>query len=205
MAQIFLCAAFTTLLLVLHRDGTYIPLCILQNSATCIPRQWRGFSRALRTSPTVIHEHFCFARAQFKLLLTLVRSLDAQSSFVNGYHFLVIPETSFLSLVVDWCYFTCCLYLGVTICHFLSYLWIHTCFVVVFALLGFSVPTSFLDLDGCFCYLFELRLIVYVDIKIISNFWTPCVSLFQTFGICVSPHIPYNTYITHGSLASIES
>ena len=77
MAQIFLCAAFTTLLLVLHRDGTYLPLCILQNSATCIPRQWRGFSRALRTSPTVIHEHFCFARAQFKLLLTLVRSLDA--------------------------------------------------------------------------------------------------------------------------------
>ena len=132
-------------------------------------------------------------------------SLSVLSYLVSWYHSIMVLESSLLTLVADWFYFTCCLYLGVTIRHFLSYSWIRTCFVVVFAQLGFAVPVSFLDLDGCFCYSFELPLIVYVDIKIISNFWTPCVSLFQTFGICVSPHIPYNTYITHGSLTSIES
>ena len=132
-------------------------------------------------------------------------SLSVLSYLVSWYHSIMVLESSLLTLVADWFYFTCCLYLGVTIRHFLSYSWIRTCFVVVFAQLGFAVPVSFLDLDGCFCYSFELPLIVYVDIKIISNFWTPCVSLFQTFGICVYPHILYNLQITPESWTSIVS
>ena len=117
----------------------------------------------------------------------------------------MVPESSFLNPVADWCYFTCCLYLGVTICHFFSYLWIRTCFFMVFTFLFFAIPISFLDLDGCFYYFYELCLIFYVEIKIISIVWTPSISLFQTFGICVSPHIPYNPQTTPGTITSVVS
>ena len=135
---------YTLLILVFHGDGTYLPLCIMNNYATCIPQRLHIFSCALWKSPTVLH-------AQWKLLPTLIRYLSVLSSIVSWYHLLVFPGSSFLNIVADWWRFTCCLYLGVTICHFLSYLCIRTCFLVVFTLLGFAVPTSFLDLYGCFC------------------------------------------------------
>ena len=91
------CALYTSLILVFHGDGTYLPLCILNNSATCIPQRWHIFSCALCTSPTVLY-------AQCKLLRTLIRSLGVWYSIVSWYHLLVVPESSFLTLVADWCY-----------------------------------------------------------------------------------------------------
>ena len=64
---------------------------------------------------------------------------------------------------------------------------------MVFALLVFFL----------FPCIFELILLVYVENKIILNYWISCVSFFQTIGLCVSPHITYCTQITIGRFTSI--
>ena len=49
------CALYTSLIILFHRYGTYLPLSILNNSATCIPQRWRICSCVLCTSPTELH------------------------------------------------------------------------------------------------------------------------------------------------------
>ena len=199
------CALCNYLLLLFCDDGTDLPLFFLQNSDTCILRQWCGSSCASCTSRTVLCSHLFCPSSQWKFLPTLLGSLGDLYSLVSWYRFLVVPESYFLTFVADQCYFTRNLYICVTLCHFFSSLWLHTFFFVVFAFLVFSVPVHFLDLSGSFCYVFEISLLVYVEIKLISKFCTPCVSLFKKFGICVSPHIPYNFQISPGSLTSVVS
>ena len=90
-------------------------------------------------------------------------------------------------------------------CDYMSLLLIFMNTHSLLCALVFSVPIFFFELAGHFCYVFDMRLLVYVNIKLIPNFWTPCVSLFQHFEHRMYPHIPYNPQITPGSSTSILS
>ena len=143
---------------------------------------------------TVLRANLCCARSQWKLLPTLPRFLVIRSSLVYLYHFLVVNEYYLLNIVAYWYYLTNFLYLDVTLCHFfssygcaLASLWSSHSWDLLFPWVFWTFLDVSFTSSSC-SYLFMFR----------SN-------LFQTFGLSVSPHIFYNTYITPGNSTSTVS
>ena len=79
----FTCYLCTYLIIVFCGDGADLPLCFLNNSATCIPRIWHGYSCSLPTYTTMIFAHLCCTHANCKWLPTLLGSLHILSFLVS--------------------------------------------------------------------------------------------------------------------------